>query len=262
MTCCREPVRGMFLRIFVEAIIFAILCGSTTFAGEPALKLLAFYSTDVESDHVKTANDAIAFYRDLAAHNNFVFDVTTGWNKLNDFPKTPQQRAAFERYMEHDGGWIGFHVAGYNDKDTNWPWFVNFLGGAVFYSNKWPPFPTKLTVDDPNSPVTKGLPASFMSPANEWYLWKTSPRLNKHVHVLVTLDASNYPIGVKEVIPSGDLPVVWTNTKYSVIYMNMGHGKDGEKIYSDPIEDKALRQHDSLAWHKGVVSSRRKKDHT
>ena len=260
MTCCREPVRGMFLRIFVEAIIFAILCGSTTFAGEPALKLLAFYSTDVESDHVKTANDAIPFYHDLAVHNNFVFDVTTDWNKLNDkdlkpyrlilwlndFPKTPQQRAAFERYMEHDGGWIGFHVAGYNDKDTNWPWFVNFLGGAVFYSNNWPPLPAKLKVDDTNSPVTEGLPASFMSPANEWYLWKPSPRLNKHVHVLVTLDPSNYPIGVKDVIPSGDLPVVWTNTKYRMIYMNMGHGKDGERIYSDPIQNKLFAN--AILW--------------
>ena len=132
----------MFLRIFVAATIFLVLCGSATCAAEPALKFLAFYSTNVESDHVKTANGAVTFYRDLAAKNNFVFDVTTDWNKLNDndlkpyrlvlwlndFPKTPQQRAAFERHMEHGGGWIGFHVAGYNDKGTHWPWFVNFLG--------------------------------------------------------------------------------------------------------------------------------------
>jgi len=73
----------MFLQIFVEAIIFAVLCGSATLAAQPALKFLAFYSTNVESDHVKTANDAITFYRDLAAKNNFVFDVTTHRNKLN-----------------------------------------------------------------------------------------------------------------------------------------------------------------------------------
>jgi len=34
---------------------------------------------------------------------------------------------------------VGFHVAGYNDKDSNWPWFVDFLGGGVFHSNSWPP---------------------------------------------------------------------------------------------------------------------------
>ena len=91
---------------------------------------------------------------------------------------------------------------------------------------------------------------------------ETEPTPEQTGEVPVTLAPSNYPISVKDVIPSGDLPVVGTNTKYRMIYMNMGHGKDGEKIYSDPIEDNALRQHDSLAWHKGVVSSRRKKDHT
>jgi len=101
-------------------------------------------------------------------------------------------------------------------------------------------------VDDPSSPVTKGLPASFMSPANEWYLWKPSPRLNKDVHVLVTVDPSNYPIGVKDVILGGDLPVVWMNTKYRMIYMNMGHGKDGEKIYSDPVQNKLFAN--AILW--------------
>ena len=256
----RELARRTFLRIFVAATIFAVLCSSATPAAQPALKFLAFYSTNVESDHVKTANDAITFYRELAAKNNFVFDVTTDWNKLNDndlkpyrlvlwlndFPKTPQQRAAFESYMEHGGRWVGFHVAGYNDKDTHWPWFVNFLGGAVFYSNNWPPLPAKLMVDDPKSPVTRGLPASCMSPSNAWYLWEPSPRLNKHVHVFVTLDPSNYPIGVKDVIASGDLPVVWMNTKYRMIYINMGHGKDGEKIYSDPIQNKLFAN--AILW--------------
>ena len=128
----------------------------------------------------------------------------------------------------------------------DWPWFVDFLGGAVFYSNNWPPLPAKLTVDEPSSPVTKGLPVSFISPANEWYLWKPSPRLSKEVRVLVTLDPSNYPIGVKDVIPGGDLPVVWMNTKYRMIYVNMGHGKDGEKIYSDPIQNKLFAN--AILW--------------
>src|SRR6516164_4358253 len=83
MISCRELARRMFPRIFVEAIIFAVL-SSAILVAEPALKLLAFYSTNVESDHAKTANNAIAFYRDLAAENNFVFDVTMDGGKLND----------------------------------------------------------------------------------------------------------------------------------------------------------------------------------
>ena len=83
MISCRELARRMFPRIFVEAIIFAVL-SSAILVAEPALKLLAFYSTNVESDHAKTANNAIAFYRDLAAKNNFAFDVTMDGGKLND----------------------------------------------------------------------------------------------------------------------------------------------------------------------------------
>src|SRR5208282_984776 len=98
-------------------------------------------------------------------------------------------------YMENGGAWLGFHFSGYNDKDTNWPWFVGFLGGAVFFSNNWPPLPAKLVIDDRTHPVVTDIPDSYESPANEWYIWKPSPRLNKDVRVLVTLDPSNYPLG-------------------------------------------------------------------
>lgn len=36
--------------------------------------------------------------------------------------------------------------------------------------------------------------------------------------------ARNYPIGIKDVVKFGDFPVVWTNTRYRMIYLNMGHG--------------------------------------
>jgi uncharacterized protein len=226
-------------------------------AKEPAFKVLAFYSTDVEPDHVKTAKDALAFYQELATKNNFVLDTTTDWTKvndidlkpyrlilwLNDFPKTPEQRAAFQKYMENGGGWIGYHVAAYNDKDTHWPWFVDFLGGAVFYTNNWPVKPAKLRIDDPHHPVTAGLPATYESPANEWYLWKPSPRLDSRVQVFVTLDPSNYPIGVKDVITEGDLPVVWTNTKYRMLYINMGHGP---AVYGDATQNRLFSN--AILW--------------
>src|ERR1700732_2080177 len=53
---------------------------------------------------------------------------------------------------------------------------------------------------------------------------------SSHEATKVTLDPSNYPIGVKDIITGGDLPVVWTNTKNRMVCMNMGHG---EKIFSD-----------------------------
>jgi uncharacterized protein len=253
----RERFLFAVVRTAMATALALIFSGGYARGVEPAFKVLAFYSTDVEPDHVKTANDALAFYKDLAAKHNFTLDTTTDWTKLNEndlkpyrlilwlnnFPQTPEQRAAFEKYMEHGGGWIGFHVAAYNDKDTHWPWFVQFLGDAVFYTNNWPVLPAKVTVDDRKHPVTKGLPATYDSPANEWYLWKPSPRLNKDVHVLVTLDPSNYPIGKKDIITEGDLPVVWTNTKYRMLYINMGHGP---MVYGDPIQNKLFEN--AILW--------------
>src|SRR5690242_19839677 len=132
----------------------------------PRFKVLAFFSTTVEKAHVDFANDAIQFFKELTVGNGFVFDTTSNMADLNtekikdyqllmminDFPHNDTQRLAFEKYMDGGGGWLGFHVAGYNDKTTKWPWFVNFLGGAVFYKNNWPPLPAKLTVDDTSHP--------------------------------------------------------------------------------------------------------------
>lgn len=230
---------------------FSIYVSIPSFAQFPRFKALAFYSTKVESAHVEFAEDAIQFFKDLTIGDGFVFDVTANMSDLNaeklkdytlimmlnDFPHSDEQRAAFQTYMENGGGWLGFHVAAYNDRDTKWPWLLKFLGGGVFYRNNWPPMPAKLTVDDSSHPVTKGLPETFISPTNEWYQWKPSPRENKDIHVLVSLSPENYPFGLKDIVPDGDFPVVWTNTKYRMLYLNMGHG---HRIFHDPTQDKLI----------------------
>jgi len=246
-------------RYFVALLLswVSMFPSTGTFGQQTSFKVLAFYSTKVEPDHVLFAEGALKFFSGLSAKNNFTFDSTSNWDDMNDFnlgkyqvvvwlndePSKAEQRRAFQKYIENGGAWLGFHVAAYNDKDSNWPWFVDFLGGGVFHSNSWPPLPAKLTVDDRSHPVTKHLPGSFRSPDNEWYIWKPSPRLNKGVRVLVTLDPSNYPIGFKDVLTSGDLPVVWTNTKYRMLYMNMGHG---DKIFASPTQNKLIE--DATLW--------------
>lgn len=228
----------------------------TVFAQSPKFKVLALYTTTVESDHVDFAKDAIQFYTKLAAEKNFVFDTTTDWEKLNDetlakyqvvvwlneFPHNEGERRAFEKFMNNGGAWLGFHVSGYNDKYTKWPWFVDFLG-ATFYNNNWPPLPAKLIVDDNTHPATKRLPKTYTAPINEWYGWKPNPRDNKDIKVLVTLDPANYPLGKKDIIRSGDIPVVWTNTKYKMLYMNMGHG---DKIMTSEIQNRLFE--DAILW--------------
>ena len=169
---------SMRIRRIVQFVFVAIQLSSwTAFAQQPRFKVLAFYSETTEGDHVQFAHDAVKFLTDHAASEHFAFDATNQWEDLNDgqlkgyqlliwlneSPTDPNQRRAFERYIERGGAWLGFHAAGYNDKDTNWPWFVEFLGGSVFYINSWPPLPARLRIDDRVHSVTAGLPADFES---------------------------------------------------------------------------------------------------
>jgi uncharacterized protein len=244
------------IRSLVVFFIAGAISLSSALAQQKTFHVLALYSTNVEADHVLFAEQALQFFAKAAAKDHFDLKSSTNWDDLNDpslsryqvvlwlnaSPATEQQRTSFRRYMEHGGGWLGFHAAGYNDESTHWPWFVDFLG-AVFYGNSWPPLPAKLVVDDNTHPVTRNLPASFTSPANEWYIWKPDPRANKDIRVLLTLDPSNYPLGLKDTILGGDLPVVWTNTRYKMVYMNMGHG---DRIFDSPTQN--LLFENALLW--------------
>jgi uncharacterized protein len=245
----------------VPFFFFALLVApAAAHAQQPAFHVLAFYTDKGEPDHVAFAKQALAFYTELAKKDHFTFDVTTHWEDLNaeklkgvevvmwvnDFPAKGEQRVAFESYMKNGGGWVGFHVSAYNDADTHWPWLLEFLGGGVFYGNNWPPLPAKLILEDPPHPVTRRLGPTLDAPANEWYLWKPSPRLNKDVKVLLALAPENYPIGLKDTISGGDLPVVWTNTKYRMLYLNMGHG---DKIFTSAEQNKLFE--DAVLWMGG-----------
>jgi len=222
----------------------------------PAFKVLAFYSHTVEPDHVAFADDATRFYSSLAARQHFSFDTTSDWAGmsshlgeyqvivwLNDFPHTEAERSAFQRYMESGGAWLGCHVSAYNDRDTHWPWLVGFLGGAVFHNNSWPPLPADLIVEDRQHPATMRLPARYVAPLNEWYGWLPDPRKDPAVKVLVSLDPANYPLGKKDILRTGDIPVVWTNTKYRMLYLNMGHG---DQVLSSPVQNQLFE--DGLLW--------------
>ncbi|MDR3188302.1 MAG: ThuA domain-containing protein [Prevotellaceae bacterium] len=233
----KRKVMGKLLSLLLLLIATAGSAQDASKPRFPRFKMLAFYSETVEPPHVDFAHEAVAFFKDLTIGNGFVFDATsnmsdmnaeklTGYDvvmMLNDVPRGEKQRQALEHYMKNGGAWWGFHVAAYNDRHTGWPWFLELLGGGVFWRNSWPAIPAKLTVDDPAHPVAKALPENFIAPSNEWYQWKPSPRENPKVKVLVSLSPENYPLGLKDIVPDGDLPVVWTNTDYRMIYFNMGH---------------------------------------
>ena len=211
------------------------------YARAPRFKALLHYEPHAEPAHVQFDEQAIRFFQKLTYGEGWTLDVTkslAGYPyerlkaysiliSLNAMPGGEAQRDAFRRYMEHGGGWMGFHASGYNDGHTQWPWFNDFLGCGTFYCNNWPPQPALVECDTTEHPVTRTLPAQFVAPASEFYQWNPSPRLNPDVTVLLSISQKMYPFGIKDVVKWGDFPVVWTNNKYRMIYLNMGHGDEG-----------------------------------
>jgi hypothetical protein len=109
---------------------------------------------------------ALKWLNDLAHEHNFALEVHEKADVINEnflanyqlfiqlnyppYTWPAEAMTAFEKYIEEGtgGGGFGFHLAAYNDRESNWPWFLSFLGGGVFYRNNWPPMPAKLIVDD------------------------------------------------------------------------------------------------------------------
>ncbi|MGM9736986.1 MAG: ThuA domain-containing protein [Candidatus Cryptobacteroides sp.] len=236
--------RNIFI-IALCALIGSVACSSNyssngpgNYAKSPRFNALLYYSDSAETAHVQFGEQTAAFFKSLTVGEGFYLDVTTDFTRYtyddlkkydviimaNASPQTPAERDAFEKYIKNGGGWVGFHAAAYNDSRTDWPWFNEFLGCGHFLCNNWPPQPALLDVNVKRHPVTKNIPSSFVAPSSEWYMWEKSPRLNRDVEVLLSLSPKNYPIGIKDVVSYGDFPVVWTNKKYRMIYLNMGHG--------------------------------------
>lgn len=209
------------------------------YAKAPRFKALLCYDPTAEEAHVQFDKQAIQFFHKLTYGEGYILDVTTNLDKYRDSLQNysiiimcnygitdRQTRTAFQTYMEHGGGWMGFHASAFRANDAEWPWMNQFLGCGAFLCNQWPPQSALVDVEAPNHPVTRTLPAQYVAPASEYYQWNTSPRLNQHTEILVSISPKMYPFGIKDVVKFGDFPIVWTNKKYRMIYLNMGHGDE------------------------------------
>ncbi len=236
-------------RSLLTAIHKTLTKGSPTAGGKaagPQFKVIAFYTGKEDLAHVSFVQEANQWFPKLAATYNFKYDQTTNWNDLNtDFltqyqvvifldtrPEVPAQRVAFQKYMEHGGAWLGFHFAAFaltpSGYPQNWDWYHNqFLGSGEYVSNTWRPTSATLRVEDQQQPATRHLPATFKASPNEWYRWSKDLRTNPDIRILLSIDPASFPLGTGpkqyEIWQSGYYPVVWTNKKYRMIYVNMGH---------------------------------------
>lgn len=212
----------------------------------PLFKVIAFYTAKNDHAHISYVHEANKWFPKMGVKYNFSYDSTSNWNNVNAeflshyqvvlFLDTriedPAQRKAFQHYMENGGGWIGFHFSAFaltpSDFPQDWDWYHNqFLGSGSYVSNTWKPTAAILKVENTQHPVTKRLPVTFKSAPNEWYRWSNDLRKNPDIRILLSIDSTSFPLGtgpkLNEIWHSGYYPVAWTNKRYNMVYINMGH---------------------------------------
>jgi hypothetical protein len=231
---------------FRGIVLAGALCAASAFAQAPKFKILIFDPATGDQGHASYLKDSKVFFPKLAQQFGFQADFSENWGDLNaaklagykivlfldNRPDNASQRDAFKTWMDNGGAWIGCHFAAFALNNSavpqNWDWYHNtFLGSGEYLSNTWRPTSAFLKVEDQTFPATKELPKLFKAQPNEWYRWKNDLKANKDIKILCSIDSSSYPLGTgpkqEEIWHSGYYPVVWTNTKYKMIYLNMGH---------------------------------------
>ncbi len=213
---------------------------------KPKFRVIAFYTAKNDQAHISFVHEANKWFPQMAARYQFSYDSTSNWENLNakflanyqvilfldTRPDAPAQRSAFEQYIKKGGGWLGFHFSAFaltpSAYPQNWDWYHNeFLGSGEYGSNTWRPTSATLRVQDRQHPVLKNLPDTFKVSPNEWYRWHNDLRKNPDIDILLAIDSTSFPLGTgpkpQEIWHSGYYPVVWSNKKYRMVYMNMGH---------------------------------------
>jgi uncharacterized protein len=210
------------------------------------IRVVAFFTAKHDQAHITFVHEANKWFLKMTSQYNFTYDSTNDWTNLNmEFlsrydvvifldtrPEQKEQRDAFQKYMDNGGGWIGFHFAAFalnnSDYPQDWDWYHStFLGSGEYASNTWRPTSAILKVEYSSHPLTKDLPEKFKASPNEWYRWSNDLKANPDIKILLSIDPSSFPLGTgpkqHEIWHSGYYPVAWTNTKYNMLYVNMGH---------------------------------------
>ncbi|GAB2515351.1 ThuA domain-containing protein [Spirosoma aerophilum] len=148
-----------------------------------------------QSFRVDTTKNADYFTDDSLKHYTAVVFLSTTGNVLNQ-----KQQAAFERYIQAGGGYMGIHAAA--DTEYDWPWY-NKLAGGYFASHPNNSNVRKATVDvtDKNHPSTAHLPDHWER-TDEWYNYRS---LYSDLTVVANLDESTYEGGIN----GSNHPIAW-----------------------------------------------------
>jgi cytochrome c len=217
----------------------ALLCVFT--AGKvkaPSTKILVFCKT--AGYHHNSIGYGIPAIQKLGAGNGYAVDTTTNGANFNDdnlkqyaavvFLSTTGnvlngvQQAAFERYIQAGGGFVGVHAAA--DCEYEWPWYGKLVG-AYFDSHPGPKNIREAVVEvtDKSQPATAGFPDRWKR-TDEWYNYRN---IYPDLKVLAYLDETSYEGGT-----NGTHPITWYHEFDGgrAFYTGCGHT---EASYTEPL---------------------------
>lgn len=131
-------------------------------------------------------------------------------------------QAAFERFIQAGGGFLGVHAA--TDTEYDWPWYTGLVG-AQFESHPRIQ-PAKLLRTEVSSLATDFLPQTWER-TDEWYNFKA---LASGLHVVLHLDESSYEGGTN----GPEHPAAWFHEFDGgrAFYTAGGHTSES---YSEPL---------------------------
>lgn len=249
----------MHRRIVIAAIVAGLLAGTACTAFRPpaplatspapATRILVFTrTTGFRHDAIPVG---VATVRELAAESGlqvehsedpslFSEDTLPGYraviflNTTGDVLDAGQQ-AAFERFVERGGGYLGIHAAA--DTEYDWPWY-GALVGAWFEGHP----PGLQTTHVRFEHAHDGLPGPWRI-TDELYNYKRNPRAD--VTVLATVDESGYAGGSM----GSDHPIAWCHERLGgrAWYTGLGHDAN---VYAQPFYRAHLLR--GLRWVSGL----------
>lgn len=165
---------------------------------------------------VDTTKNAAYFQEDsLKKYAAVIFLSTTG--NVLDY----RQEAAFERYIQAGGGFVGVHAAA--DTEYDWRWYGKLVG--AYFKSHPKVQEANFIIKDKDFPATEFFTDTVWRRKDELYNYKN---LNPDVHVLITIDESSYEGG-----ENGKFhPMSWYHDYDGgrAFYTEMGHT---EESYSE-----------------------------
>ena len=199
------------LRLFMGLLVIVLLIQSCN----PTPPRVLVFSKTKGWKHTSIPFGIDAIYK-LGRENGFLVDTTNNSKFFDDYNLkqyhavifnnttrnvlNAEEQAAFERFIQAGGGYVGIHAAA--DTEYEWPWYDNLVG-AHFASHPHNPNVRTATVNvtDKQHVSTADLPNQWKR-TDEWYNYRS---FYSDLKVLAYLDENTYEGGTN----GANHPIAW-----------------------------------------------------